>query len=218
MPAEPRTPDAPDLPRQLEPGVVTALADGASIAEAALRDAALTGQHARGVVIEAATLDGVDLSASRLDQLSLIDVRATGGNLANPVCRGARAVRVELAGVRLTGLGLRGAELHDVVVRDCRADLTSFGEARLERVWFEDCDLTEADFTGAQLTAVRFADCDLSRADFQGARLSSCEMRGVRLAGLHGVERLRGVALPWPDVVENTATWAAALGLRVLDD
>jgi uncharacterized protein YjbI with pentapeptide repeats len=85
-------------------------------------------------------------------------------------------------------------------------------------VWFEDCVLTESEFMEAQLSEVLFADCDLTGADFRDARLSACSMRGVRLDGVHGVERLRGTSLPWSDVVENAATWAGALGLRVLED
>ena len=65
---------------------------------------------------------------------------------------------------------------------------------------------------------MRFVDCDLSRTDFRGARLQSCELRGVRLDGMAGVERLRGAALPMLDVIDNAATLAAALGLRLLDD
>jgi uncharacterized protein YjbI with pentapeptide repeats len=101
------------------------------------------------------------------------------------------------------------------VFRGCRADLTSFARARLRRVWFEDCMLTDADFGGAQLTEVRFAGCDLSGADFRGARTSRSEMRGVTLARVVGVESLRGMTLPWVDIIDNAATWAAALGLRV---
>jgi len=168
--------------------------------------------------LEAVVLDAADLSAARLLRLSVLDVRVSGGSLANAAGRGSRWVRVELGGVRLTGLDLPEADLSDVVVRDCRADLTSFARSRLQRVWFERCELTEADFLDADLREVRFLDCDLSRTDFRGARLQSCELRGVRLDGMAGVERLRGAALPMLDVIDNAATLATALGLRVLDD
>jgi hypothetical protein len=42
-------------------------------------------------------------------------------------------------------------------------------------------------------------------------------MHDVRLDGMQGVERLRGVGLPISDVLGNAATLATALGLRVLD-
>jgi len=160
-------------------------------------------------------LDGADLSASRLDSWSLLDVRVTGGSLANVQARGAHLRRVEVSGSRLTGLALQEAELRDVVFRGCRVDLASFSRSRLERVRFEDCVLAEADFMEAELRAVRFEGCDLAGCDLRGARLSQCELRDVRLAGMQGAEALRGAAIPWVDVVENTGVWAAALGLRV---
>ena len=163
-------------------------------------------------------LDGVDLSSSRLQRLSVVDVRVTGGSLANVAGRGSRWVRVELSDARLTGLDLPEADLRDVVLRGCRADLTSFARARLERVRFEGCELAEADFQGADLREVRFVDCDLTRADLRGARLRTCELRGVRLDGMQGVDRLRGAALPIADVIDNAVTLATALGVRVLDD
>jgi uncharacterized protein YjbI with pentapeptide repeats len=194
----PRSPDPPDLP-----------ADAPRLAQVTIPD---------DERLEAVVLDAVDLSAARLQRLSVVDVHMHGGSLANAAGRGSRWVRVEVAGARLTGLDLPEADLRDVVVRDCRADLTSFARARLQRVWFERCELTEADFLDADLREVRFVDCDLSRTDFRGARLQSCELRGVRLDGMAGVERLRGAALPMPDVIDNAATLAAALGLRMLDD
>jgi uncharacterized protein YjbI with pentapeptide repeats len=196
--SHPRSPDQPDLP-----------ADAPHLATATISEEES---------LEAVVLDGADLSQARLRRLSVLDVRVRGGSLANAAGRGSRWVRVELGGVRLTGLDLPEADLRDVVVRDCRADLTSFARSRMERVWFERCELTEADFLDADLREVRFVDCDLSRADFRGARLRSCELRGVRLDGMQGVERLRGAAMPLLDVIGNAATLATALGLRVLDD
>jgi uncharacterized protein YjbI with pentapeptide repeats len=196
--SQPRSPDPPDLP-----------ADAPHLAAATISEED---------GLEAVILEGADLSAARLRRLSVVDVRVSGGSLANAAGRGSRWVRVELGGVRLTGLDLPEADLRDVVVRDCRADLTSFARSRLDRVWFEGCELTEADFVDADLREVRFVDCDLSRADFRGARLRSCELRGVRLDGMHGVERLRGAAMPMLDVMDNAATLAMALGLRVLED
>ena len=68
------------------------------------------------------------------------------------------------------------------------------------------------------LTSVRFIGCDLSEADFRGARLYRSELRASSLAGVHGVQRLAGCAMPWPDIVEQAGVWAAALGIEVLED
>jgi hypothetical protein len=38
---------------------------------------------------------------------------------------------------------------------------------------------------------------------------------GCDLEGLRGAERLRGVAMPWPDIVAAAGTFAAAVGVTV---
>jgi hypothetical protein len=42
-------------------------------------------------------------------------------------------------------------------------------------------------------------------------------LRGCELSGLVGAERLRGVRMPWPDVVAATAVLAAAVGIEIVD-
>ncbi len=43
-------------------------------------------------------------------------------------------------------------------------------------------------------------------------------MRANRLEGLRGVDRLRGTAMRWPDIVESAGLWAGALGIELLED
>jgi uncharacterized protein YjbI with pentapeptide repeats len=117
----------------------------------------------------------------------------------------------------MTGIVVPEAAVRDVTLRDCRIDLASFGRSRLERVTFEDCLLQQTDFLEARLDGVRFHRCDLTQADFRGARLTRCEFRSSTLAGLEGVECLRGAAMEWPDIVEMAGEFAAALGIAVLD-
>lgn len=162
-------------------------------------------------------LDRVDLSGARLERLRLVDCAIAAGNLANVAGRGAELTRVELSGSRLTGLSLTEAVLSDVTVRDCRVDLASFAGSGLRRVTFEECLMTGADFAEARLESVRFHGCGLGEADFRGARLTRCELRRCELGGLHGAQSLRGAALPWPEIVANAGTWAAALGIELLD-
>jgi uncharacterized protein YjbI with pentapeptide repeats len=105
-----------------------------------------------------------------------------------------------------------------VVVRDCRVDLAGFRFARLTRVLFEDCELRGADFGGAVFESVAFASCGLDEVDFSGAALAACQMRACVLDGVSGVASLRGVAMPWADVVRNAGAFAGALGVRVLEE
>ena len=83
---------------------------------------------------------------------------------------------------------------------------------------FDGCLLAQADFREALFRSVRFDGCDLTEADLAGVRIDRCELRGCTLDGLAGLERLRGAAMPWADVVGNAGLLAAALGIRVLDE
>ena len=64
---------------------------------------------------------------------------------------------------------------------------------------------------------MRFDRCDLTEADLTGVRVDRCELSGCTLDGLVGVERLRGAAMPWSDIVGHAELLAAALGIRVLE-
>ena len=164
--------------------------------------------------------DGGD--GPQLDDLkrgSLVsDARVKGADLANSDAPELSLRRVALKTVRLTGAQWTRGTIADAVFSDCRIDLASFAGTTFERTTFERCLLSQTDFREALLRSVRFDDCDLTEADLGGLRVDRCELRGCTLDGVSGIERLRGVAMPWADVVGNAAQLAAALGIRVLDE
>ena len=80
----------------------------------------------------------------------------------------------------------------DVVFRDCPIDLASFRFGRLKRVRFDGCPLLEADFQGVTAEACTFIDCDLTGAQLSHANFTGSAFRGCRLAGVNGVESLKG--------------------------
>ena len=206
--------DPPDLPDVLEPA--TAL--GPEGLEAALlEDADASGLRAAAVRIDASRLIRVVLSGARLANLDVRDSELTGCDLANADLRGAVLRRTRVSGGRLTGLTWTDGEAGDVALEDCRADLAALAGARLERVRFSSCSLAQADLQGARLKTVVFEDCDLTAADVSGCRFDGVELRGCRLEGLRGAAALRGVAMPWGDVLQSAAVFAAACGVRVLD-
>ncbi len=211
-------PVAPDVPPQLDPTTLTELAHDARLFEVALDEAQLAGGWAIGVSVRSARLRGVDVSGSDLEQLHALDAVLHGCNLANVEAPRASLVRVSLTGCRLTGISLFEAFLRDVTFTGCRIDLASFGAARLQQVTFEDCVLAQTQLLDSELQSVRFHACDLTQVDFRGARVDRCELRGCDLEGAHGVPRLAGAAMPWPDIVAHAGTWAAALGIDVLND
>jgi len=146
------------------------------------------------------------------------DVRATGDDLANLERPEMSLRRAVLSGVRMTGVQWTRATIGDAVFRESRMNLAGFAGTTFERVSFEDCDLRQADFREALFRSVRLTGCDLTEADLSGLRIDRCELRGCTLDGVAGIERLRGAAMPWGDVVGNAAQLAAALGIRVLED
>jgi uncharacterized protein YjbI with pentapeptide repeats len=165
-----------------------------------------------------ARLADVDASGGRIAGLRLVDVIFDRGNLANLAAAEPSLTRVRFTGTRLTGAQWTRGRITDAVFRDCRIDLATFAGTTFERVAFDGCMLGQADFGGALLRSVVFDHCDLTEADLGDVRIDGCELRGCTLDGLVGVERLRGAAMPWPDVVGNAALLASALGIRVLDD
>jgi uncharacterized protein YjbI with pentapeptide repeats len=75
----------------------------------------------------------------------------------------------------------------------------------------------ECDFHDAALKDVLFERCELREATFTAAKIQRVELRGCDLSGLRGVERLRGVRMPWGDALENAALFATALGIELVD-
>ena len=191
-PREPRFEDEPGLVEEVAPG--------------------------KGVEIGESRLVDVDLSGAKLAGLRLTDVIVERGNLANMVAPEISVSRAVITGARLTGAQWTRGRLVDVLFRDCRIDLATFAGTTLERVAFSGCMLAHADFREGLLRSVRFDHCDLTEADLTGLRIDRCELRSCTLDRLTGVERLRGAAMPWPDVLGHAGLLATALGIRVLDE
>ena len=78
--------------------------------------------------------------------------------------------------------------------------------------------LAQAELREALLRSVRFDHCDLTEADLTGLRIDGCELRSCTLDGIVAAERLRGAAMPWGDIVGHAGVFAAALGIRLLDE
>ena len=147
----------------------------------------------------------------------LVDVAVNGRDWANRQARGVTAQRAELRLCRLTGTELAEATFRDVSFDECRIDLVGLRHAVLERVVFRDCRMSECDLYGASLKDVLFERCELREATFSTSMLERVELRGCDLAGVRGVEALRGVRMPWQDVVENAALFAAAAGIEIVE-
>ena len=172
LPVAPRLPAAHAL-RRLDDA---ALEDDAVYTDVEIAGR-VRGRAARKMTFERVVLRDVDLTATRLDKLTLRDVRLSNCDLANAAWREAALDRVEVVGCRLTGLDLAEATANSLVVRDCSGTLASFRFATLKRSAFERCGLTEIDFQNAALVESVLRGCDLTGAVCFGASPGSSSER-----------------------------------------
>ena len=213
-------PEPPRIPEDLEPAALdpAVVESGDEWRRVRLTDVEAPELAMPSLRFEEARLERVDHGSGRLAHLALSDVELDGCNLANADVRGGSAWRTRIVRSRLTGLSWTEGMVRDTVLSDCRVDLSSFAETRLDQVVFERCLLMQADFQEASLRAVRFVDCDLTELDVTKASFARCELRGCTIDGMRGAERLRGIAMPWEDIVASAGTFAAAVGVTVIDD
>jgi len=179
--------------------------------------AALGHQRASGVTFNGSRLVDAQLSGSHLESLSLTEVVVERGDFSNAEARRAGIRTTSLSGCRMTGIALTDATLRDVTITNAQLSLASFAGSRLTRVTFEDCVMRQADVMDAELESVRFHGCDMTDFDLRGATLGRCELRDCRLDGVRGADRLRGAAMPWPDIVAMAGIWAGELGIQTLE-
>jgi uncharacterized protein YjbI with pentapeptide repeats len=178
----------------------------------------LSERDATGIQLIESRIEGVDLSGSVLRRASIRDAVVDGGSWSNADASEAVLSRVEMRRVRMTGTIFTAATLEDVTFVDCRLDMSSLRFAHLEGVRFEDCRMAEADMYEATLTSVVFSRCDLTQASLAKATFVRSEMRDCDLSGIGNPEHLRGIAMPWPDIVRSAAVLAEGIGVRILDD
>jgi uncharacterized protein YjbI with pentapeptide repeats len=138
--------------------------------------------------------------------------------MSNVDAREGRMTRVALHHCQCVGFGLTRGDVRDLRVVDSSLQLASFASATLRNVVFERVNLAEASFMHARLESVAFVDCRLEGADFRHARLAGCAIRGASLEGVLGIDSLRGLRMPWPDVLASAGALALALGIDVESD
>jgi uncharacterized protein YjbI with pentapeptide repeats len=129
----------------------------------------------------------------------------------------ASVLRTELHTVRLTGADLAESVFRDVRFAGCRLDLAAARLSRFERVVFSDCRLEELDLYGSHLKDVVFERCVLREATISGVKAERVELRGCDLTGLRGADALRGMRMPWNDVLENAPLFASVAGIEIVD-
>lgn len=209
-----QAPDLPELEELSLPAAAGAIAD--------LSGALVSGDggsvQAERVRVQESELRGLVLAPGAVPGLMLADVILRDCGMSNVDGRDGRLSRVEVHRSQLVGFGLTRGDVRDLRAVDSSLQLASFASANLRHVVFERVNLAEASFMHARLESVAFVDCRLQGADFRHAQLKACAIRGTSLDGVLGVESLRGLRMPWPDVLASAGALATALGISIEPD
>lgn len=213
----PIEPDDPDVLEDLVKGEPPPVLVDQELVSCLLLGEDLSSRDASGLQLFDSRLVDVDLTESVLTRSRIRDVVWRDGSIAN-----ARADRVDVRRVRFertraTGVVLTTCHLEDVTFIECRMDLSNFRFGDLVKVRFIRCRMNDADFYETKFTSTVFEDCDLTQVSWSGATFERSEMRGCDLAGSGGLERLRGIRMPWPDVIRSAHEIAQAAGIEVID-
>jgi len=190
---------------------------GAEVSERLVAGNDWSSRDAVGLRLTECRLDNVALDETELRRSGIRDVLVAGGSWANGDAGEAFLKRVEFRNTRLTGVSFANATLEDVVFGDCRLDLSSFRFAKLSSVRFDGCLLAESDFYEAAVKAVVFSSCSLVEASLAGVTFDDTELRGCDLSAIGNAERLRGVRMPWADIVQSADVLAAGLGIEIAE-
>jgi uncharacterized protein YjbI with pentapeptide repeats len=150
-------------------------------------------------------------------ETGLTDLIVRDVDWANRRVARASVLRAELHTVRLTGADLAESTFRDVRFVGCRLDLAAARLSTFERVVFSDCRLEELDLYGSQLKDVLFERCVLRQATISAVKSERVELSGCDLTGLRGAEALRGMRMPWHDVLENAPLFSGIVGIEIVD-
>lgn len=203
----------PKLPTRLPLAQLSELTPALAIEAVKVERANWSGQIARRVTFDSASLVEADLTAAQLRESGWSDVAVTGGEFGGLDLLGAAWRRVRVDRGRLSGIILAEAELKDVRFEDAKLDVANFRFAKLAQCEFVRCNLRDADFAGAQLNEVKFIDCDITGGSFAGTRMKSVDLQSTHLENLNGIGGLSGATLSRTQIIELAPELAAALGI-----
>jgi uncharacterized protein YjbI with pentapeptide repeats len=109
--------------------------------------------------------------------------------------------RLHLAEADLTGINLRGADLHEARLSGATLDRANLVGANLQHADLRAASLIEADLTGAHLHHASLVRANLTRARLPWARLLRAHLHGAHLHGAHLREaNLQGAYLVGTDL------------------
>lgn len=178
----------------------------------------ISGEHAGlrgGGEVAESLLDGADLAGSRLDPLTLTDVRIRRGDLSNAVWEHVTARRVAVEGCRSVGWRVIVDFAEDLLVEGCRWDHGGIFVTRTRgAVVFRECTFAGTTLRG-DLSRVRFDSCDLAGAEFNANAAAGCDLRSSRLAGARGLLTLKGARIGTDQLIDVAGLLAVEAGFEL---
>jgi len=151
------------------------------------------GLTSKSVEFEGCQFAATDLSKSKWQKVTMINVQIDACDLANARWSNVIWEKVELKKCRGVGLQLLDANCIDSLFVNCKFHLGAFHGSRFRNCRWENCDLREANFEGTEFIDVIFRSCDLRAARFPNCSAKNLDLRESHLAGLQiDPARLRG--------------------------
>jgi uncharacterized protein YjbI with pentapeptide repeats len=173
-----------------------------------------TGLLGGGEIVQS-LVDAANLAGSRLDPLSLTDVRVRRGDVANAVWEGVTARRVEFDGCRAVGWRIIVDFAEELLVQGCRWDHGGIFLGRTRgAVVFRECSFAGTTLRG-DFSRVLFDRCELAGAEFGVSAAAECDLRSSRLAGARGLLTLKGARITPNQALEIADLLAVEAGFRL---
>ena len=127
-----------------------------------------------------------------------------------------------LTGLRLERVSLRGLELVERAAADLRIDESLLHDVALDGSEAAGLTLTDVRVENGSWANLRAVRGSLTRIEARelratGADFAESELRDCELTGLTGAGSLRGIRMPWNDVLQLAGLLAAATGIEVVD-
>jgi uncharacterized protein YjbI with pentapeptide repeats len=157
-----------------------------------------------------AVLAGTDLTEARF-----VETRFSGLDEARLNAPTSAWREAELVASRIGAAELDGADLHAVLIADCRIGYLNLRQSTCRDLLVRDSQVDDLDLAGASVERARFERCRIGHLMLGSARLSGVDLRGSRVDRFSSVAGLAGAAIDAEQLVQLAPALAAHLGIEV---
>ena len=156
------------------------------------------------------SFDDAELLGARFNDCVLTRVNA-------PIFRASRSswrsVIVEHS--RIGSGELYDSGLNAVHFSHCKIGYLNLRGSKLRDVLFTECTIDELDLAGATATRVALKATPVRMLDVTRATLADVDLRGAELAGIRGIDSLRGTTMTEYQLAQLSPLFAAHLGVTI---